>query len=136
MHWLSFFIGALVGWLIGWLIDWLVCRPRRRAAEVPVEGKPDSGGGSTGCRHRDCKNCVCSQTRLIRRGIEVEHYLVDLLLAGAVPTHNCRRNLFVYVADRPRDPYPDIPVPAIPQYNCFVGASGGARGHDCPAEPF
>ena len=39
MHWLRFFIGALVGWLIGWLIDWLVCRPRRRAAEAVLRAK-------------------------------------------------------------------------------------------------
>lgn len=34
MHWLSFFIGALVGWLICWLIDYLICRPRRMSAEA------------------------------------------------------------------------------------------------------
>ena len=33
MHWLSFFIGALIGWLVCWLIDYLFCRPRRIAAE-------------------------------------------------------------------------------------------------------
>ena len=39
MHWLSFFIGALLGWLIGWLIDILICRPRRKATEAELRAK-------------------------------------------------------------------------------------------------
>lgn len=39
MHWLSFFIGALVGWLVCWLVDYLICRPRRVAAEALLNSK-------------------------------------------------------------------------------------------------
>jgi predicted flap endonuclease-1-like 5' DNA nuclease len=39
MHWLSFFIGALLGWLVGWLIDILICRPRRKATEAELRAK-------------------------------------------------------------------------------------------------
>jgi predicted flap endonuclease-1-like 5' DNA nuclease/gas vesicle protein len=39
MHWLSFFIGALLGWLVGWLIDILICRPRRKATEADLRAK-------------------------------------------------------------------------------------------------
>lgn len=42
MHWLSFFIGALLGWLVGWLIDLLICRPRRGAAEAALRDKLDN----------------------------------------------------------------------------------------------
>ena len=39
MHWLSFFIGALLGWLICWLIDFLFCRRRRMAIETRLQSK-------------------------------------------------------------------------------------------------
>jgi len=39
MHWLSFFIGALLGWLLCWLIDFLFCRRRRLATEARLQSK-------------------------------------------------------------------------------------------------
>lgn len=47
MHWLSFFIGALVGWLVCWLIDFLICRPRRMATEAELREGLESANKET-----------------------------------------------------------------------------------------
>ena len=64
MHWLSFFIGALLGWLIGWLIDILICRPRRRATEAELRAQLEHANKESAALQAQLSGHKDLQTRL------------------------------------------------------------------------
>lgn len=81
MHWLSFFIGALLGWLIEWLIDYLVLRPRRTAAEAELHIDLESSR----------QGAASSQVEMADQGARLVRLREADRLAGELNAHLARQ---------------------------------------------
>ena len=107
---------------------------RRRPTEVPIQGKPDGGCGGPGHRQRDPQDGVGAECLLVRRPVEVEHSLVDILLAGGVHPEQRRGDRVADMTQRLLHALSAEPGLVVAQLDRFAGPGGGAGGHGRPTE--
>ena len=104
--------------------------PRRRAADVAVERKVAGGSRRLGGRERHAEDRIGAEPRLVRRAVERDQRLVDLVLRLGVHTTDGVEDLAVDRLDRLAHALAEVAfLVAVAQLDRLVGA-GRRAGRD------
>ena len=113
---------------------WNRKQPGGGAAEIAIEG--EAGGG--GCRPSHCQgnrqHGVGSEPGLVGRGIEIEHHLIDRLLAVASRPRTSGAIVLRMFSIAFCTPFAQVAAATVSQFDRLFGPSRGARRHSRPAE--
>jgi len=98
-----------------------------RTADITVERQAGGFGGGLGDGKRDAEDGVCTEARLVRRTVELDHHLVDLDLVFRVQPADRVEDLGIDGLDSALDTLAEITATAVTQFDSLVCAGRGAR---------